>query len=377
MACIEAEEAIEDCSEATWTRREQARQRQIAIGKARPEYRRYVQEVPRDQRDSSHPQTPESKARVSKRQFDRTLSAWRCRLHEYDVPRATVEGNKADADVTPLARRASKTDELDSTTTMAPSDPRSCLVASEETGVVPLRLADALLSGTPVTPHLGHHLMHAAHLIPMVGQPHLQLGPRQLDFGVLPKWQSPLDGTPSTMCSTLSPMTPAPRSRPVLQHQTVYENETPDRPEQPQYHAFGHQTIGEHQKTSCRTQPSPSRQDRHAPTTPPRTPPRKFLMESGTEDVSLAVGSSSARRHHSPPSSVAKTPYGMWPHSTPSPTHMYRREQAPTFTETTTASMYVDSRSNAFDVPPMLPHQQFHYQMHAPAVQWGMFPTSF
>lgn len=77
------DDAMED-SEATWARREVARMRQIMIGKARPEYRRYIQEVPLDQRNPTHPSTPNPKDRVSKRQFDRALGDWRRRLHEFD-----------------------------------------------------------------------------------------------------------------------------------------------------------------------------------------------------------------------------------------------------------------------------------------------------
>lgn len=68
----------------TWSRREAARQRQIMIGKARPEYRRYITEVPPERRSSSQPMTPDPRARVSKRQFDRALGEWRRRLHEFD-----------------------------------------------------------------------------------------------------------------------------------------------------------------------------------------------------------------------------------------------------------------------------------------------------
>lgn len=67
-----------------WSRREAARQRQIMIGKARPEYRRYVAEVPPLRRSPSQPTTPDTRARVSKRQFDRALGEWRRRLHEFD-----------------------------------------------------------------------------------------------------------------------------------------------------------------------------------------------------------------------------------------------------------------------------------------------------
>lgn len=75
----------EEDTEAVWVRREAARMRQIAIGKARPEYRRYIAEVPVNLREPVHPSTPNPKDRVSKRQFDRALGDWRRRLHEFDA----------------------------------------------------------------------------------------------------------------------------------------------------------------------------------------------------------------------------------------------------------------------------------------------------
>lgn len=82
--------ACEDYDEdgCAWSRREAARIKQIQIGKARPEYQRYLREVPHHRRNSSQPITPDPRARVSKRQFDRALGDWRRRLHEFDaVPR--------------------------------------------------------------------------------------------------------------------------------------------------------------------------------------------------------------------------------------------------------------------------------------------------
>jgi len=69
-------------------RRVAARQRQVDIGKARPEYLRYLQCVPKEQRTPTCPRTPDPLACVSKRQFDRQLSGWRRQLHEYDDPDA-------------------------------------------------------------------------------------------------------------------------------------------------------------------------------------------------------------------------------------------------------------------------------------------------
>lgn len=65
-------------------RRAAARQRQIEIGKSRPEYQRYVEYIPKEKRSPHQPRTPDPWASVSKRQFDRQLSDWRRQLHEYD-----------------------------------------------------------------------------------------------------------------------------------------------------------------------------------------------------------------------------------------------------------------------------------------------------
>lgn len=90
-----AEELLDD-TDSAWSRREAARQRQIMIGKARPEYRRYITEVPPDCRSSSQPNTPDPRARVSKRQFDRALGEWRRKLHEYDAsPCSSWNGSSA------------------------------------------------------------------------------------------------------------------------------------------------------------------------------------------------------------------------------------------------------------------------------------------
>jgi len=217
--------------------------------------------------------------------------------------------------------------------------------------------------------------------------PQLQLGPRQLDFGVLPKQAWPgcagLDMTPSAAFA-MSPITPAPRTRPVL-HQTVFENETPDRPQQPQYHALSQHHFVQGEKVGFRY-PSPAEKENREPRTPPRTPPRKGihmeLVEMPVEggDVSLDP---SGVDHRSPPS-VAKTPYGMWVGSTPSPQpNMYRGSQAPVLADATNTH-FVDPRSQYLvaEMPPIMP-QQLQYTMHhnpytaaAAAMPWGMFPTT-
>jgi len=91
--------ACEDYDEdgCAWSRRETARIKQIQIGKARPEYQRYVREVVPGRRTGSQPSTPDPRARVSKRQFDRALGDWRRRLHEFDaVPRGPPRSHQAE-----------------------------------------------------------------------------------------------------------------------------------------------------------------------------------------------------------------------------------------------------------------------------------------
>jgi len=81
--------------EKTWTQRAQARLRQIKLGKSRPEYSRYVAEIPRESRTASHPSTPDPYERISKRQFDHLLSAWRRKLHDYDEEQPSAPASRA------------------------------------------------------------------------------------------------------------------------------------------------------------------------------------------------------------------------------------------------------------------------------------------
>lgn len=256
-------------------------------------------------------------------------------------------------------------------------------------------MADALLSatggpmGTPVTPQVvaGHHHLHTQPLL--TGMTHLQLGPRQLDFGAASKqaWQpcSPMDSTPSTVC-THSPITPAPRTRPVLhggRQQTVFENETPDRPYQPMLHQSFH-TLGQQHfivkevKGVCRQQsPVASRKGKTGEDTPPVTPPRKFDLgfADGLRHDDGGADPSSAQRHHSPPSSVAKTPsYGMgWVRSTPSPQSMYRDSAFASCYADTAAHACMDSRPHFMaEVPSMLPQQPQYPIHHLHSVPWAM-----
>eukprot|EP00405_Crypthecodinium_cohnii_P023561 CAMPEP_0206475040 /NCGR_PEP_ID=MMETSP0324_2-20121206/33842_1 /ASSEMBLY_ACC=CAM_ASM_000836 /TAXON_ID=2866 /ORGANISM="Crypthecodinium cohnii, Strain Seligo" /LENGTH=530 /DNA_ID=CAMNT_0053950321 /DNA_START=64 /DNA_END=1656 /DNA_ORIENTATION=+ len=87
----------------TRQRREQTRLRQIQIGKARPEYRRYLEAVPVEERTPSQPRTPDHRTDASKRQFDRLLSTWRRSLHGWDessgnMGNPTLEGDAEEDD---------------------------------------------------------------------------------------------------------------------------------------------------------------------------------------------------------------------------------------------------------------------------------------
>lgn len=86
-ACEDDEDTSSPLSEVDIAaRRTAARMRQVDIGKARPEYQRYVASVQKEERTPSRPCTPDPAAPLSKRQFDRLLSEWRRQLHEYEDP---------------------------------------------------------------------------------------------------------------------------------------------------------------------------------------------------------------------------------------------------------------------------------------------------
>jgi len=88
-----SEDVVPVESDEVWSRRVASRQRQINIGKNRPEYKRYVQQVSTTDRTRDQPQTPDFTARISKRQFDRGLGNWRRQLHEFDAETKRVGGD--------------------------------------------------------------------------------------------------------------------------------------------------------------------------------------------------------------------------------------------------------------------------------------------
>ena len=62
----------------------QQRQKQIDYGKQTIGYRRYRQAVPKNQRWPGAPQTPDIHLKLSKRNWDARLRAWRRQLHAWD-----------------------------------------------------------------------------------------------------------------------------------------------------------------------------------------------------------------------------------------------------------------------------------------------------
>ncbi|EPR60758.1 hypothetical protein TGME49_309040 [Toxoplasma gondii ME49] len=79
-----AVEAGCEADEEEWARRECARMKDIAIGKATEGYRNFIRAVPKDQRREGDPATPDPKQRCSKAQFQREYQDWRKQLHRYD-----------------------------------------------------------------------------------------------------------------------------------------------------------------------------------------------------------------------------------------------------------------------------------------------------
>lgn len=81
--CSKEQQEKED--EEEWHRRECARMKDIAIGKATTGYRNYVKQVGAERRSDGDPVTPDPKLRCSKAQFQRAYQKWRKQLHQYDT----------------------------------------------------------------------------------------------------------------------------------------------------------------------------------------------------------------------------------------------------------------------------------------------------
>jgi len=310
--------------------------RQIMIGKARPEYRRYVVDVAPEKRDPSQPSTPDPRARVSKRQFDRALSEWRRRLHEFDsAPWAFAQAQSwADAasencppplpheaaSQKPTARkqRSARNNQQQNQVDMAEQGIQHCGPGGREgallqegagAGVVQLRLADQLLGDASVSPVGGAHSPWA-----MTPDPSTPSANGRLRPGLVAVQMS--DITPDE--KTLAPMhhrlaLPAPdpnlmvscfMMNPMPHYQVPVEAvAAPDVDLSILPHAVHH----EHRWPSPPKQGGAARERLASPQTPPR--PRRIFGPS-------------------PPSSAIRTPNrGPWMTETPSPDRMYHASQ--------------------------------------------------
>lgn len=78
-------EQQEQEDEEEWHRRECARLKDIAIGKATAGYRNFLKQVGTEHRSDGDPVTPDAKLRCSKAQFQRAYQKWRKQLHQYDT----------------------------------------------------------------------------------------------------------------------------------------------------------------------------------------------------------------------------------------------------------------------------------------------------
>jgi len=62
------------------------RKKQIDYGKNTPEYQAYTVAVPRTERESHHPKTPNQKRKYSRRAWDGLVRQWRLQLHFWSDP---------------------------------------------------------------------------------------------------------------------------------------------------------------------------------------------------------------------------------------------------------------------------------------------------
>lgn len=77
------------------------RQKRVNYGKVTAEYQRYLLELPKKQRQSYHPKTPNKFRKCSRRKFDGAVKKWRKLLHAYDEDPEQLEDmkNSIDSDI--------------------------------------------------------------------------------------------------------------------------------------------------------------------------------------------------------------------------------------------------------------------------------------
>jgi len=306
--------------ETMWARRENGRMRQISIGKARPEYRRYIAEVPKELRDASEPRTPEPRARVSKRQFDRDLGKWRRALHEWDSNQRRANGGALE-------------DQAAEETGTGRGTPDVRTRDAEETGVVQLRLADELLQTTgpgmwQLFSPVDQPLTPAPLAQQRMGQQQHQNAYEGLETPDYKPIAGPVAWQPSGMfrCVGMAPMNlqqqfgfspvkPAPAPQP-----SVPEERRASSPED-QASASGASASSDAGEGSGSPSTSEARRRSSCSSPPlsPRTPPAK--QPTGRSSSGGGMQSTASPGWQSP-SSVVRTPKHMCP-PTPSPVRLY------------------------------------------------------
>mmetsp|Transcript_30074 Transcript_30074/g.70100 ORF Transcript_30074/g.70100 Transcript_30074/m.70100 type:complete len:587 (+) Transcript_30074:73-1833(+) len=225
------ERSPNEVTEETWAKRATARQRQIDIGKARPEYQQYERAVPVEDRRPGMPQTPNPHEQISKRAFDRQLSLWRRKLHDFkpESYRAchaeSQESTALHAHESPAGKSQEYSPATDSThvgsdAPLSPSEAAGSGAENEEVQKAhhgqSLQLASLLPPAHPlytagrcasVPSDIGHHRLVAPPLAPpsLLGAPQipaarLPIGPAQpfptQQVGVPPPWHSTAMGGP-------------------------------------------------------------------------------------------------------------------------------------------------------------------------------------
>lgn len=104
-----SKEQQEQEDEEEWHRRECARMKDIAIGKATAGYRNFLKRVGTERRSEGDPMTPDAKLRCSKAQFQRAYQKWRKQLHQYDtVEDESTVGTPSPAEAQPPATAVAK-----------------------------------------------------------------------------------------------------------------------------------------------------------------------------------------------------------------------------------------------------------------------------
>lgn len=88
MGCLATKEVETDA------RRLSQRRKEIGYGKNTLGYDRYRKMVPKEKRKRGDPQTPDVTVKVSKRQFDGIVRAWRRKLHDWDPPPTPVDDDE-------------------------------------------------------------------------------------------------------------------------------------------------------------------------------------------------------------------------------------------------------------------------------------------